>query len=67
MGIAETVAGTLEEYVQMAVRLAQQPDWRQSLSQKIIARKHLLHRQESVIRSLENFLTDAVATDSARR
>jgi protein O-GlcNAc transferase len=60
MGITETIAGSPDEYVMLAVRLAKDPEWRKQLSDTIAARKHLVYRDRVCITALEEFLEGAV-------
>jgi protein O-GlcNAc transferase len=56
MGVADTVAGTLDEYVTTAVRLARDAPWRMALRKKIAASKHRVYRDRACIAALEDFL-----------
>ncbi len=56
LGITETIANNLEEYVGIAVRLAKNVDERHALSVKISANKHRLYRDRECIDALERFL-----------
>jgi predicted O-linked N-acetylglucosamine transferase (SPINDLY family) len=60
MGIDETIAQTMDDYVSLAARLAADADWRASLGARIAASKHRLYRDRACIDALETFLTDAV-------
>jgi protein O-GlcNAc transferase len=60
MGVAETIASSLNEYVALAVRLGLDSDWRKQISDKITANKHLIYRDRTCIDGLENFLENAV-------
>jgi protein O-GlcNAc transferase len=60
MGVTETVAGTLDEYVSMAVRLAQDVSLRMALKRKISANKHRVYCDRESISALQDFL-NAVA------
>jgi predicted O-linked N-acetylglucosamine transferase (SPINDLY family) len=60
MGIAETTANSVGEYVEIAVRLGMDPGFRQTVSGRIAAHlPKLFHDRESV-RGLEDFLAAAV-------
>ena len=54
--IEETIAESVDEFVSAAIRLANQPDERKSISQKIARNKSRLYRDRSCIESLEAFL-----------
>ncbi|NBD16804.1 MAG: tetratricopeptide repeat protein, partial [Cyanobacteria bacterium] len=60
MGIEETIASSKEEYVQMAVRLGQDLQSRQSISQLIAQNKHYLYGDLKPVRALEDFLRHVV-------
>ena len=56
MGVTETIASTIDEYIKLAVRLGLDPDWRKQISSKIAANKHLIYRDRTCIDALERFL-----------
>ncbi len=60
MGVTETIAATVDDYVAAAVRLAKDRDWRTSIKDKIAANKHRIYRDRSCIKALEDFLDHAV-------
>jgi protein O-GlcNAc transferase len=60
MGIGETTAQTIDEYVSIAAGLAQNPGARMALKSKISQNKHRLYRDRDCILALEGFL-DQVA------
>jgi protein O-GlcNAc transferase len=60
MGIEETIASSKEDYVKIAVRLGQDPQYRQHISRKIAESKHKLYSDLEPIRTLENFLNKIV-------
>ncbi len=60
MGVAETIAETIDEYVSIAVRLAQDVPWRMAVKAKIAANKHRIYRDSGCISGLEQFLKQAV-------
>jgi protein O-GlcNAc transferase len=60
MGISETIAHTIDDYISMAVRLARDEPWRMSVKAKIAANKHQVYRDDACISGLERFL-DRVA------
>ncbi len=60
MDVTETIAPDVGGYVQLAVRLARDPEWRAALRQRIAAAKHRLWRDRSPIEALEQFLCEAV-------
>jgi predicted O-linked N-acetylglucosamine transferase (SPINDLY family) len=60
MDISETVAGTIDEYVAIATRLAGAPQERQRLKERVAANKHRLYRDRACITALEDFLEASV-------
>ncbi len=61
IGCEETVAGSLDEYVAIAVRLAVDAAWRTRVRRRWRERKQRAFRDRGYIRALETFLADAVA------
>lgn len=55
MGITETIAQDEIEYVEIAVRLGIDTNWRQEIVQKIYERHHWLYDDKTCIAALENF------------
>ncbi|HEY4139938.1 MAG TPA: tetratricopeptide repeat protein [Pseudolabrys sp.] len=60
MDIPETIAGTVDDYVAIAARLAGDPQERQALKERIAAKKHRLYRDRACIVALEDFLETSV-------
>lgn len=60
MGVTETIASTVDEYVAIAARLADAPQERQALSRRIAESKQRVYRDRACITALEDFL-DRVA------
>jgi protein O-GlcNAc transferase len=60
MDISETIAGSVDEYVAIAARLAGDPQERQALKERIAANKHRLYRDGACIAALEDFLETSV-------
>jgi predicted O-linked N-acetylglucosamine transferase (SPINDLY family) len=63
MGVADTIARTIDEYVATAVRLARDKEWRSGLRRRIAESKHRVQRDRACIAALEDFL-DAEARRS---
>jgi len=61
IGCAATIAGSLDEYVQIAVRLGQDEGWRAEQRRKVAAGKSRAFADMEYVRALETFLVDAVA------
>jgi hypothetical protein len=59
MGIGETIAGSLDEYVKIAVRLANDPAWRAAIKAEIAKRKHGLYCDRPAVTALDSFLEQA--------
>ncbi len=60
MGIEETIASSKEEYVQIAIRLGRDAEYRQYISDLIAQNKHKLYNDLKPVRALEGFLFDIV-------
>jgi protein O-GlcNAc transferase len=56
MGVTETIADTIDDYVEIAVRLARDLSWRNAVRHKIAETKHRVYRDRECIAALENFL-----------
>lgn len=57
MGVTETIAASVDEYISIAVRLASDPAWRGKLRARIAENKHRLFRDRRCISALEHFLS----------
>jgi protein O-GlcNAc transferase len=56
MGITETIAETLDDYVAIAARLARDVPWRLSLKQRMGENRERVYRDREYISALEDFL-----------
>lgn len=56
MGVEETIAGDIDDYVSIAVRLALDTQWRKDVANRIRSNKHRIYRDRKCIEGLENFL-----------
>jgi protein O-GlcNAc transferase len=56
MGVTETIAGTVDEYVALAQRLAMDAAWRNAIKERMRATRHLVYRDRACITALEEFL-----------
>jgi protein O-GlcNAc transferase len=56
LGLPALIANDEDDYVRIATRLAQEPDWRHSIREHIAAHKHRLYDIEPSVRGLETFL-----------
>lgn len=62
MGVTETIASSLDDYVALAVRLATDPAWRAEIRAKIAANKHRAYRDRACIAVLEDWLERVART-----
>jgi predicted O-linked N-acetylglucosamine transferase (SPINDLY family) len=60
MGVTETITGTIDDYVSVAIRLARDVPWRMDLKGRISQSKHRIYRDRVCILALEEFLTRVV-------
>ncbi len=60
MGLADCIAGSPREYVDLAVRLATEPDSRKCFSTRILAANHVLYEDRQSLDELEDFLEIAI-------
>lgn len=65
MGIRETIANSIDDYVAIAARLAGDPQQRRALSRRIADNKQKLYRDRACITALENLLDAAVRQQTA--
>jgi predicted O-linked N-acetylglucosamine transferase (SPINDLY family) len=66
MGVTETLATTVDDYVAIAVRLARDPAWRRDVSARVGASKHRLFGDRGCVSALEDFLQAAVGRVSVQ-
>jgi predicted O-linked N-acetylglucosamine transferase (SPINDLY family) len=64
MGMAETIATTIDEYVALAARMGTDPAWRLALKARVIADREKLYRDRTCIVALEQFIERAARTQS---
>jgi predicted O-linked N-acetylglucosamine transferase (SPINDLY family) len=60
MGMPETIAATMDDYVALGVRMAQDPAWRSDIKRHIAHGRARLYRDRSCIAALESFLERSV-------
>ncbi len=60
MGITETIAASVEDYVAIAVRLANEPAERLALRERMKENAHKVYRDRACIAALEDFLERSV-------
>jgi protein O-GlcNAc transferase len=56
MDVHATVASSIDEYVEIAVRLANEPAWRTEIKKAIARNKHRVYHDRTCIDALEQFL-----------
>jgi protein O-GlcNAc transferase len=66
-GCEATIAGSVDEYVSIAVRLARDPAWRAAVRQAVACGKHHAYGDVTYIRALETFLIEAACPMSPAR
>ncbi len=60
MGVTETIAGSVDDYVALAVRLATDPVWRRAVGARMESARDALYGDDASVRALESFLEQAV-------
>jgi predicted O-linked N-acetylglucosamine transferase (SPINDLY family) len=60
MGMPETIAANMDDYVALAVRMAKDPAWRNEIKLRIAQDRSRLYRDRTCITALERFLERAV-------
>ncbi len=60
MGVTDTIARDVDDYVAMAARLANAPEERVAISNRMGASKERVYRDRACITALEDFLDNAV-------
>ena len=60
MGVTETIARNKDEYIQIAVRLGRDKNYRQQVARQIAISKHQLYQDVQPVRALENFILKLV-------
>lgn len=58
MGIEDTIATSVDDYVSIAVRLANDRQWREDISARVLRNKHRVYKDRECIAGLEKFLMD---------
>lgn len=67
IGITETIAQNEIEYVEIAVRLGIDTNWRQEIVQKIHERHHLLYDDKTCVTALEDFYQRVALSQLVKR
>jgi len=60
IGVKETIANSIDDYVSLAIKLAKDPNLRSQISDKIARNKHIIYRDRTCITALEDFLETVV-------
>ncbi len=60
MGLTETVASSIENYIDIAVRLGRDKELRRDVAERIMENKHKIYCDKKAIRAFESFLLDAI-------
>jgi protein O-GlcNAc transferase len=60
MGLTETIADSLDNYIEIAVRLGNNSEWRNHISEKIADTKHRIYRDMKCVTALEEFFERVV-------
>lgn len=60
LGVEDTIAGSLQEYVDIAARLGVDREWRREIVSKIIARHERIYEDTACVQDLEEFYRKAV-------
>ena len=60
MGVTDTIVDSLDDYVELAVRLGGDPDFRKTVSRRMGEGRPRLYRDDSCVRGLEAFLIKVV-------
>ncbi len=60
MGLTQTIAKNNAEYIEIAVRLGLEPDWRHEIVQKIYERHSRLYNDRTCVTALESFYKKVV-------
>ncbi|MDX2097157.1 MAG: tetratricopeptide repeat protein [Leptolyngbyaceae cyanobacterium bins.59] len=61
MSILETIARSEDEYIEIAVRLGQDADWRNAIQQAIAAKCELLYDDRTCVTALEAFFKQTIS------
>jgi predicted O-linked N-acetylglucosamine transferase (SPINDLY family) len=67
MGILDCVASSAEQYVELALRLGTDRDWRRFMGEKILAASHVLFEDSEAVRQHEEFFEQAIRSARSAR
>jgi predicted O-linked N-acetylglucosamine transferase (SPINDLY family) len=60
MGLTETIAASVDDYVASAIKLGQDSEWRRRISEQIGVNKYKIYKDRTCITALEDFLSTVV-------
>lgn len=60
LGVTETIAKNEADYIDIAVKLGLDPQWRRKISEKMRDRHHLLFDDQTCVKALEAFYQEIV-------
>jgi protein O-GlcNAc transferase len=60
LGVTETIAASLDDYVAIAARLARDPDWRAAIRARMAANRARVYADPAPVRALEAFIEGVV-------
>jgi predicted O-linked N-acetylglucosamine transferase (SPINDLY family) len=66
MGLEETIAKSIEDYIDIAVKLGKDKGFRKIISEKIASNKNKVYRDNECIEGLEKFFEDVVYSYSKK-
>jgi predicted O-linked N-acetylglucosamine transferase (SPINDLY family) len=61
LGVTETIAPDVDAYVEIAVRLGLDREWRSGIVERMAGRRHALFSDRRSVDALENWYRDVVA------
>jgi predicted O-linked N-acetylglucosamine transferase (SPINDLY family) len=64
MGLDDLVASDAKSYVDLALKLANEPEYREAVRGRIQQASHVLFEDAQVVREFERFFEEAVATSA---
>jgi predicted O-linked N-acetylglucosamine transferase (SPINDLY family) len=67
MGVTDTIATSIDDYVRIAARLGKDAGWRDQMTEKMRANASKVYRDMESIRGLEKFLEQAAAGGAAQK
>lgn len=62
LGVTDTIAENEREYIEIAVRLGQDPTWRDSIAERMSESHHLLFDDQACVTGLEAFYQEVLET-----